>query len=118
VSLKKPLASRVLVGLGFCLIAPWTAGVASGGEAQDILSAAGVQGGLVVHVGCGEGPRPASRRASQAAGEAAEEEGQADGEKLAECRLDAPPVFDGMASAGGRLYLALQNGRVVCMAPK
>jgi hypothetical protein len=38
----------------------------------------------------------------------------ADGEKLAEHPLDAPPVFDGMAAAAGRLYLSAQNGEVVC----
>ena len=37
------------------------------------------------------------------------------GEKLAEYKLDSPPVFDGMAAAHGRLYLATQNGCVLCM---
>jgi outer membrane protein assembly factor BamB len=40
----------------------------------------------------------------------------ADGEKLAEHDLDAPPVFDGMAAASGRLYLATQDGAVRCFA--
>jgi outer membrane protein assembly factor BamB len=39
----------------------------------------------------------------------------ADGKKLAEYKLDAPPVYDGMAAAGGRLYLSTADGRVVCM---
>jgi len=39
-----------------------------------------------------------------------------DGRKLAEYRLDAPPVFDGMAAAGGRLYVATADGKVVCFA--
>jgi len=39
----------------------------------------------------------------------------ADGTELAQVRLDAPPVFDGMAAAGGRLYISLQNGQLVCM---
>lgn len=38
-----------------------------------------------------------------------------DGTGLAEYRLDAPPVFDGLAAAGGRLYVSLQNGRLLCM---
>lgn len=38
----------------------------------------------------------------------------ADGEKLAERSLDAPPVFDGMAAARGRLYLSTVDGRVLC----
>ena len=29
-------------------------------------------------------------------------------------KLDAPPSFDGMAAAGGRVYLALQNGELAC----
>ena len=41
-----------------------------------------------------------------------------DGTVLAECRLDGPPVFDGMAAAGGRLYLSLEDGRLVCMDKK
>ena len=40
----------------------------------------------------------------------------ADGTELARCPLGAPPVFDGMAAAHGRLYLALENSRLVCMA--
>ena len=37
-----------------------------------------------------------------------------DGKKLAEHALGAPPVFDGMAAAAGRLYLATEGGTVVC----
>ena len=37
------------------------------------------------------------------------------GEKLADYKLDSPPVFDGMAAASGRLYLAMMDGRVMCM---
>ena len=39
----------------------------------------------------------------------------ADGTELAQYDLDSPPVFDGMAAASGRLYLATLNGRVVCL---
>jgi hypothetical protein len=39
-----------------------------------------------------------------------------DGERLAEQSLDAPPVFDGLIAAGGRLYLSTVDGRVLCMA--
>jgi len=38
----------------------------------------------------------------------------ADGETLKEYPLEAEPVFDGMAAAYGKLYLALKNGSVVC----
>jgi hypothetical protein len=37
------------------------------------------------------------------------------GSKLAEFELSAPPVFDGMAAAGGRLYVALTDGSIVCL---
>ncbi|MBN1673914.1 MAG: PQQ-binding-like beta-propeller repeat protein [Kiritimatiellae bacterium] len=39
-----------------------------------------------------------------------------DGQRLAAQELEAPPVWDGMAAADGRLYLALKSGRVVCFA--
>jgi outer membrane protein assembly factor BamB len=38
-----------------------------------------------------------------------------DGKKLAEYDLDAPPAWDGMAAARGRLYLSTADGRVVCL---
>jgi len=38
------------------------------------------------------------------------------GKKLAEYRLDSVPVFDGMAAANGRLYLATKAGQVICLA--
>jgi len=40
---------------------------------------------------------------------------KANGEKIAEYRLASPPVFDGMAAAGGRLYLSTLDGKVTCM---
>lgn len=39
----------------------------------------------------------------------------ADGSTLVEHKLDSPPVFDGMAAAGGRLFVALQDGRIICL---
>ena len=39
----------------------------------------------------------------------------ADGEKLAERKLDAPPVWDGMAAARGRLYVSTMDGKIVCL---
>lgn len=38
----------------------------------------------------------------------------ADGNKLAEYDLEAPPVFDGMSAAQGRLYLSTTDGYVRC----
>ncbi|MFH0938184.1 MAG: PQQ-binding-like beta-propeller repeat protein [Planctomycetota bacterium] len=37
-----------------------------------------------------------------------------DGQQMSEYRLDAPPVFDGMAVACGRLYVSTQDGKLMC----
>jgi len=39
-----------------------------------------------------------------------------DGKKLSEYSLDSLPVWDGMAAAGGRLYLTTEDGKVRCFA--
>lgn len=41
-----------------------------------------------------------------------------DGRQLAEIKLDALPVFDGMAGARGRLYLSMKDGSLLCLADK
>ena len=38
-----------------------------------------------------------------------------DGQKLSELALDSPPVFDGLAAAGGRLWLSTLAGKVLCL---
>jgi outer membrane protein assembly factor BamB len=38
-----------------------------------------------------------------------------DGRKLGELRLPAPPVFDGMAAAQGRLYVSTVTGTLLCL---
>lgn len=40
----------------------------------------------------------------------------ADGHPVATYELDSLPVLDGLAAAGGRLYLATKSGRVICFA--
>jgi outer membrane protein assembly factor BamB len=42
----------------------------------------------------------------------------ADGALLKKFPLPVPPVFDGMSAAGGRLYVALENGTVLCLVGK
>jgi hypothetical protein len=37
------------------------------------------------------------------------------GEKLAEHELPAPPVWDGMSAAGGRLFISTGDGGVICI---
>ncbi|MFW6161322.1 MAG: PQQ-binding-like beta-propeller repeat protein [Planctomycetota bacterium] len=41
-----------------------------------------------------------------------------DGKKLAERTLECPPVWDGMAAAGGRLYFSGADGTVACLGEK
>ena len=41
-----------------------------------------------------------------------------DGSKVAEIDLPGPVVWDGMAAADGRLYLATTDGKVVCMTDR
>ena len=41
-----------------------------------------------------------------------------DGKKLAEYKLDSPPAWDGMAAAGGQLFIALQDGTIRCFEGK
>ena len=38
-----------------------------------------------------------------------------DGSRLAEYRLESPPVFDGLSAAAGRLYLSARDGSLICM---
>ena len=40
--------------------------------------------------------------------------GAADGGKISECELPDLPVFDGLAAANGRLYVATLGGKVLC----
>jgi hypothetical protein len=37
------------------------------------------------------------------------------GETLEAYRLDGRPAYDGMAAAGGRLYLSMEDGRLLCL---
>jgi hypothetical protein len=41
----------------------------------------------------------------------------ADGKTLAQTELPSVPLFDGLAAAGGRLYISLENGAVACLGP-
>jgi len=40
----------------------------------------------------------------------------ADGNSIARHHIEALPVWDGMVAANGRIYLSLENGKVVCLA--
>lgn len=38
----------------------------------------------------------------------------ADGSRIGEIAIESPPVFDGMATAGGKLFVSHKNGRLTC----
>jgi hypothetical protein len=40
------------------------------------------------------------------------------GQRLAGYELETVPVWDGMAAANGRLYVSLNNGKVLCLEGK
>ena len=40
------------------------------------------------------------------------------GRTLGAAKLDSPPVWDGMSAAGGRLFIPLEDGSVVCLSGK
>jgi len=40
------------------------------------------------------------------------------GQQLSQCKLDWPPVFNGAAVAGGKLYVTLENGSLSCYATR
>jgi hypothetical protein len=42
----------------------------------------------------------------------------ADGKKLQVLPLESRPVYDGLSAAGGRLYLATEDGRLICFGAK
>ena len=44
--------------------------------------------------------------------------GKKDGKKIAECKLDSVPVFDGLIAANQRLYTSTKAGTVLCLAER
>jgi len=64
---RRPVGKMFLLGL----LLLWAVGTreataAEAGEAREILTAAGVKGGLIVHIGCGDGKLTAALRATDA----------------------------------------------------
>ena len=41
----------------------------------------------------------------------------ADGKPLGQLKLDSVPAWDGMAAAGGKLFLSTADGKVLCLGP-
>jgi hypothetical protein len=42
----------------------------------------------------------------------------ADGKPLAQYELDSPPVWNGMAAAGGKLFISKRDGSIACWSKK
>ena len=40
-----------------------------------------------------------------------------DGAKVSELKLEAPPVWDGMAAANGKLFVSTADGSIRCFGP-
>jgi hypothetical protein len=40
----------------------------------------------------------------------------ANGEKIVLYKIESPPVWNGMAIAGGSIYMSLTNGSVICLS--
>jgi 2-polyprenyl-3-methyl-5-hydroxy-6-metoxy-1,4-benzoquinol methylase len=93
------------------------------GEAKEILDTVGIKGGLIVHIGCGDGKLTAALRA----GESYLVQGlDTDAQAVQGAREHIRKVgvygpvsvegFDGMAAAYGRLYVSMMDGSLLCMA--
>jgi len=76
--------------------------------AGDVLFAAGPLVAAVTGPDMPETPQPATLMAISVT----------DGSVVARHQLDVSPVFDGMAAAGGCLYVSLSNGLLLCLAGK
>ena len=74
-------------------------------KTQDVLFVAGPRGSALTSQAALEGRAGGTLLAVS----------PADGRVLAEMSLPSAPVWDGMAAAGGNLYLALANGQALCL---
>ena len=100
-----PCMVRAMVVAGETLFVAGPPAVANETELYGSYSSSEAQAKLADHVAAFEGRSGALVMAVS----------KADGEKVAAYRLASAPVFDGMAAAGGRLFLATMDGNVVCL---
>ncbi len=103
-SVESPLLGRALVLAGHALLVAGPPDVVDMEVAQLHIDDTATHAKLAEQVAAIEGGRGGLLRVVSAA----------DGKKLAEYPLKSPPVFDGMAAAGGKLYLALIDGSILC----
>jgi outer membrane protein assembly factor BamB len=44
--------------------------------------------------------------------------GKAKGKQIASCKLDSAPICDALAVAGGKVFVALEDGRILCLGSR
>ena len=106
-SVDLPLMPRALVLAGDTLFMAGPPDLVDEDQAAQSMASPATQANLVEHAAALDGQRGGLLWAVSAA----------DGRQLAQQPLDAPPVFDGMAAAGGNLFLVTIDGRVLCFGP-
>ena len=75
-------------------------------------------GDILFAAGSGPAPGKASGKQGASATPLLLALSASDGSELARYPIAAPPVFNGMAAAGGELFLTLENGQLLCMEAK
>jgi len=106
-SVDLPLLPRAMVLAGNTLFIAGPPDLVDEELAVQSMASPATQANLIEYAAALEGRRGGLLRAVSAA----------DGLQLAEQPLDAPPVFDGMAAAEGKLFLVTVDGRVLCFEP-
>ncbi len=102
---KTPLLARAMVLAGKTLFVAGPPELADEEQSLKTIGNPATQAKLAEQNAAIKGKRAGLLRAVSAS----------DGQKAGELKLDSPPVFDGMAAAGGCLYLATMDGKVVCL---
>ena len=103
-----PIMVRALVVAGDTVFAAGPPAVVDETEVYDSYGKPETQEKLAEHVAAFEGRKGGIVVAVSKAG----------GEKVTAFRLAHAPVFNGLAAAQGRLFMATLNGKVVCLGPK
>jgi len=103
-----PLLARAMIVSGKTLLAAGPADLVDEEKAVRALDDPATRTGLADQLAAIEGKKGAGLWAVSTV----------DGAKLSELKLESVPVFDGMAAAGGKLYLATIDGNVVCFEAK
>ena len=103
-----PLLARAMTVAGKTLLVAGPADLVDEQKAARALNTPEIRGNLADQMAALEGKKGGYLRAVSTV----------DGKKLSELKLDSVPVFDGMAAAGGKLYIVTVDGKVVCFDAK